>query len=123
MNRSEKGSELPQKRDSCGLVVDEDAAFASGGDLALYDDLTVFAFEAVGLENRPHRRPVGLENPADHGLFRAMPDGLGKGLVPQQQRQSIDQNRFPGAGLTGQQVEPPVEFDRQTVDDSVIFNS
>ena len=51
VDESELGCELPQYGDGGGLVVDEDAAFAGGLDLAAEDDFSALGGDAVGFKD------------------------------------------------------------------------
>jgi len=42
---------LPEEGHGCGLIIDENASLATGGNLALYDDVSVFGLDPVFFQN------------------------------------------------------------------------
>lgn len=60
------------------------------------------------------------ENAGDLGSLATVPYQLAVGTSPQQQAQRIDQDRFSGAGFTGQRSEASREVERQLLDDGEV---
>ena len=117
---------LPQHAHRGWLVVDEDASFASGRDLAPQDDGFVFVagIDAVGFKNPSDDLfclVVDLEDRRDHGPIGASANHVGGSLVAQKECERINQNGFAGAGLAGQEIQASSKLYRQIVDDRVIF--
>ena len=52
----------------------------------------------------------------DRGLVGARAEQPGLGPVTQRQAQGIEQNRFPGAGFAGENAQPLLERQIETVD-------
>ena len=99
---AQPGRQLFQDADRGRLVVDEDASLAVGGDLAPQDQQAAVAVQSVGLQQGQGLFLVPLEGASDNRLLGPMADHPGRRLLPQQQGQSVDQQRLPRAGLAGQ---------------------
>ena len=103
------------------LIVDEHAAFATGGYLAPQDELRFARVDAVRLQHFVERFRLDFKHRRDDGLFRAVAHRVRRGFVAQQQCECIDQNGFSSAGFAGQEVEPGGELHGDVVDDRVVF--
>ncbi len=116
--------QLAQHGHRRGLVVDEDATFASGGDLAAQDDGVLVGIDAIRFERFGDALlgcAFDLEDRRDHGFVGARADDVARGFVAEQQGQGVDENGFAGAGFAGQQVQARGELDRQVIDHRVVF--
>ncbi len=122
VNQGELGRKLPEDGNGGGLIVDEDAAFAGGKNLAAQNDLGAFGVDAVFFEDRFGAR-CGLEDAGDDGLVGAVADHFGRGLATHQQRQRIDKDRLACAGFSGEQVESRAECGDGVIDDGVVFGA
>ena len=86
------------------VAVDEGAAAALRGDLA----------RRAALRRRARRSLRSIA-----GVF-AGPDEVGRGAPAEQQADRFDEDRLPGAGFAGQDVQAGVELDLDRVDDSQV---
>ncbi len=105
VNHGQIRRQLFQDGNRCRLIVDEDAAFAAGRDLAAQDDLAVFGVDAVFFQDAVDRGRADIEYRRDGGFFGAVADCVAGGFVAQQQGQCVDEDGFSGAGFAGKQVE------------------
>jgi len=123
----EMGSKLAEDGDGGGLIVDEDAALAGGGNLAANDQRAVFGFiQTVVLQNFidcVFRNSCALKYRGDDRAVRAGADYLARRFIAQEQSQSIDQNGFASAGFTGEHVEAGGKLHRCVVNDGVVFQA
>src|SRR3954468_14165709 len=117
-------SQLAQDIHGGGLVVHEDASLAARRNFATQDDGIVFAVEPVAFENLSDGffgGAICFEDGSDHGAVGSRADDIGGGFLSEEQGESIDQDRFASASFAGQEVESSGEFDRQVVNDCVVF--
>ncbi len=124
VDEGELGCELAEGGDGGGLVVDKDAAFAGGGDLAPKQDLVGLfgVVDTVGFKDGAGAGGA-LKGAADDGLFGAVADDVARGFAAEQEGERVDQDGFAGAGLAREEVEPGAELDGRTVDHSVVFRA
>ncbi len=118
---------LAQHSHRCRLVVHEYAALAAGGNLTAHNQRAVFRFvQPILLEHLLDRVPgaaFALEDRRHYCPFRSGANHVTRRLFTQQQRQRIDQNGFPRARFSGQQVQPGGELHRRVVDDRVVLQT
>ena len=74
--------------DRGGLVVDEDATLAVGGDVTAENDLSGGGVEAVGFEDGGDGGVGGLVNGADSSLLRAVADDVRLGSLAEEEGES-----------------------------------
>ncbi len=122
MDDCEIRSELFQNGYSRRLIVDEDATFAAGNNLAAQNDLAIFAVDAILLEDTIDPRRAGFEDRRNCGLVCSVANRVAGSFVAQQQGQRVDEDGFSGAGFAGQQVEAGSELHGDVVDDRVVFD-
>ncbi len=120
------GRNLLQHRHGRRLIVDEDPSLAAGSNLAPQNQRAVLRIQAIGLEDPfdgTRRNPVALEHGRNHRPFRTRADHIRGRFFSQQQPQRVNQNGLPRPSLPGQKIQTSREFDRDIVDDRVIFQS
>ena len=77
---------------------------AAAGNLPNDQNLSVERFYFHLLQRLLHFRIFRLKNQLHQGGIRALPDHFSGQFFPQRQIDGTDQNRFSGAGLTGQNI-------------------
>jgi hypothetical protein len=85
------------------------AAFSVRLELPADDHLVPIRAEPALLEE--HRRVLDFEDSLDRGALFARPDEVRGRPIPQEQTESVDQDRLAGAGLAGQESQPGAELD------------
>ena len=123
MDDSQVRSKLLENGDRGGLVIDKDAALAVGGDFTANDDLRLVGIHAVGGEHLGHGFGRDLENGRDYRSLASVANDIAGGFFTEQQREGVDENRFAGAGFTGQQIQSRAEGNHDRIDDRIVFNS
>ena len=86
------------------MVVDEDAALASGGDFPAENDRLLFRINAIAFQyfgDKLLGPSFNLENGRDDGAIGASADHVGGSFVTEQQGESVDQDGFPSTGFAG----------------------
>jgi hypothetical protein len=106
------------KRD--GIAVDE----APGAPVGTNDpaqQALIVEVERLFFEPRPYgRQGREIETGGKFGAPGAFAYQLGTAAVPEDQAESVDQDRFAGAGLTGEHRHPGLELDVDTINDRKI---
>ena len=117
-------AELAQQSDACGLIVNEGAAAPVDGEHApQHEDAVALALEPMLCNSRAgwmlgrQRKDRG-----HHRLLGALTHQPALGAHAQSEAQSVQQDRLPGTGLSGQHAEPRVEPEFQPVDQHDIAN-
>ena len=109
-------ADLAQQADAHGLVVDEGAAAAVGADLAAKQKIA-FDLEALLGEKGGGGMTRGQVELGGHARLGGTPaQQAGIGARAQRQAQSIEKDRFAGAGLAGQHAQPRREGEIEPVD-------
>ena len=104
------------------LVVDKGAAAAIGAEGAAQHECAVAVQAGLG-DQRARRVIVGdIEHRRDAGLFRLAPDQTRLGPLTQGQAEGIQQDRFAGAGFTGQHREAGLKIKAEVVDKHHVAN-
>jgi hypothetical protein len=117
---------LFQNRDRGRLVIDEDASLTARGNFASQDDGIAFGIESIvfedagdglrgtafDLKHRRNYRPIGTGT-----------DHVRRGLLPEKQAESVDQNGFASAGFAREQVQARGERYRQVLDHRVVLEA
>jgi hypothetical protein len=109
-------AERAQHLDADRLVVDEGAGAAVGELHAPHDQL-VFASQIVFRQQPARRMILRQVESGDHlALLGALAHHGGVAARAERQRESVEQDRFAGAGLAGQRGEASTEIDVQAID-------
>ena len=113
--------EFAQLRQLHRHVVDECPALARGGDYARQGGLRG-KVEVVLLEEVLQAAACEVEEPFDRAVVRGVLPGRSVVAGPEQQPQGAEQDRLPGARLSGDDIQPGVELHFELVDQHVVFN-
>ena len=106
----------PQQPDTHRMIVDESARPSVPGDDPAQHDL-VIPGQTVLFQHRPDRVIVRRrETCGDAGLFRRGAHQPAFRSRPQRQAQTVEQNRFAGAGLAGEDRQSLIERQIQPLD-------
>ena len=112
----QRRAERAQHLDADRLVVDEGAG-AAVGELHAPHDQFVFTAEIVFRQQPARRMILRQVESGDHlALLGALAHHGGVAARAERQRESIEQDRFAGAGLAGQRGEAGPEIDVQAID-------
>ena len=106
------------------LVVHKDAAFAAGCNLAAKNQLPIVrvGIQAVGFQHRIQGFRLGFKDRRNYGLVGAVANRIGGGFIAEQQRESINEDGFSGAGFAGQQIQTGRELHGNVINDRVVFD-
>ena len=123
MDLHQGGSQATQCLRANRLVIYEGAG-ASVGELdAPQDQLVVCGRNAIHEEEIADRMPRRqLEYRGDLTLLSAVSHKRGISTSPERKRKSIEQNRFSGAGLAGENRQAGGKFDIQPIDEHNVTN-
>ena len=114
-------AETLEQRHRDRRVVHERAVPAGARELAANHDLAVVGAEARRLQDAGGAAALRqLEHSLDGRRLRLGPDDVGLSARTTQQQQRIDQDRFAGAGLSGEDVEAGREGDGDVLDDGEV---
>jgi hypothetical protein len=122
VDQSELWRKLAQNGDRGRLIIDKDATFAVGKNLAAENDLGAFGVDPVVFKNG-FGGGCGLENAGHDGFIGAMTHNFCRRLTTHQQRQSIYKNRLPSAGFAGEQVESRAKCGDGVIDNRVVLGA
>jgi len=107
----EQGGEFPEQGSRHRPAADKGARFAAGEDFALDEQLSVFGFEAGGVEQAADRALVAhFEDTGHASAGFAGANHVGGCAPAEQEAQGVDDDRLAAARLAGQQVQAGVEL-------------
>src|SRR5215217_3754769 len=124
VNVDEQGANLCQDRYRCWSTVQSGAATSPSVDLTTENQLT---FALVDLEFFKHlgesvtvRHAVQIKCRVDGGRSGSRPYHVGTDPVSEDRPESVNEDRFTGAGFSGQDIQPGTERNLDGLDDSEI---
>ena len=124
MNGREVRPEQAKYRYGGRLIVDKHPPFAAGRNFAPKNDRIAFRIDAVGIENLCHGFVCSLfrfKHACHERPFRPRANHVGRGFIPEEQREGINQNGFSRTSFAGQQIQPRSKLHRNIVNDGVIL--
>ena len=120
MEIHEKIADGLQHRERHRRVIDKAPVVAFGGDLPPEDQIAV-DFEILTTKYRLDLLvPGDSEDRLDDRFIRALSDNVRIRTLPKNQAEGIDEYRFPGTCLTGDDIQPALEFNLHLFDEGVI---
>jgi len=123
VNDGQVWGKLLENGDRGRLIVDEDASFAGGENLAAKDDLIGVGVEAIGFEYLRKGLGVGFEDGGDNGFVTAVADDVGRSFLAEEQSKGVYEDGLASAGFAGQKVQAGAKLHYHVVDDSIVFDA
>src|SRR5205814_10119549 len=107
-----------------GLIVDENTAVSTGGNLSAQDQRAVVRLvQAIRFQKFGDgicRGPCDFENRRNHSPLDSTANDVGGRLFTQQERQRINEDGLPCSCFTGQKVQAVAELHHEIVDYCVV---
>ncbi len=112
MDAQQERREVGEQPQGRRLVIDEHPVAPAARDLAADEHLGALRLQPGLFEDAEPERAGGLEHAAHRERLGAAADHLGTGPGAGQEGKGVDDDRFAGAGLAGQDVQTGPERDR-----------
>ena len=122
VDRHQRFPECAEHCGGCGLSVDLADTAAVRRDFARQQQLVIGSLLPVFSQNRPRFIRERRELCRDNSLFAAGAHQILTCPLPENSLNTVDQNGFSGAGLTGEGIEALLQRDLRRGDDREIFD-